>query len=70
MFLLTVFGLLVGAGIKGKMVTAGIDLNAPWSNGRKWWEVRWLLLQITRFAKPSFTPGMDTKNELRRGQAG
>ena len=39
LFLLTVFGLLLGAGIKGRMVKAGIDLNTPWHNGRKWWRV-------------------------------
>lgn len=39
LFLLTVFGLLLGAGIKGKMEKAGLDLNKPLSNGRRWWEV-------------------------------
>lgn len=39
LFLLTVFGLLLGAGIKGKMVKAGIDFGVPWSSGRRWWEV-------------------------------
>ncbi|KZV77718.1 hypothetical protein PENSPDRAFT_568049, partial [Peniophora sp. CONT] len=40
LFLLTVFGLLLGAGIKGRMVKAGIDVNAPLNEGRKWWQVR------------------------------
>lgn len=39
LFLLTVFGLLLGAGIKGKMVKAGFDTNLSWNAGRKWWEV-------------------------------
>ncbi|KAI0033165.1 hypothetical protein K488DRAFT_23519, partial [Vararia minispora EC-137] len=38
LFLLTVFGLLLGAGIKGRMQKAGIDVNAPWNTGRKWWQ--------------------------------
>ncbi|KAI0312624.1 hypothetical protein OF83DRAFT_1145088 [Amylostereum chailletii] len=37
-FLLTVFGLLLGAGIKGRMVKAGIDTSVPWNTGRKWWQ--------------------------------
>lgn len=42
LFLLTVFGLLLGAGIKGKMLKAGFDTSAlAWnSGGRRWWEVR------------------------------
>lgn len=39
LFLLTVFGLLLGAGIKGKMEKAGLDLNRPILNGRRLWEV-------------------------------
>ncbi|EJD03910.1 uncharacterized protein FOMMEDRAFT_167215 [Fomitiporia mediterranea MF3/22] len=38
LFLLTIFGLLLGAGIKGKMVKAGIDFSVPWTSGRRWWE--------------------------------
>ncbi|KAI0068363.1 hypothetical protein BV25DRAFT_1793860, partial [Artomyces pyxidatus] len=41
LFLLTVFGLLLGAGIKGRMVKAGLDTTLPWNTGRKWWQV-WL----------------------------
>jgi len=43
LFLLTVFGLLLGAGIKGKMLKAGIDSSTfAWnSGGRRWWEF-WL----------------------------
>jgi hypothetical protein len=40
LFLLTVFGLLLGAGIKGRMVKAGLDTSLPWNTGRKWWQVR------------------------------
>ena len=39
LFLLTVFGLLLGAGIKGKLLKAGIDVNRSWSPQGKWWEV-------------------------------
>jgi hypothetical protein len=39
LFLLTVFGLLLGAGIKGRMVKAGLDTSLPWNTGRKWWQV-------------------------------
>ena len=38
-FLLTVFGLLLGAGIKARMVKAGLDTSLPWAAGRRWWEV-------------------------------
>ncbi|KAI0307742.1 hypothetical protein B0F90DRAFT_1676807 [Multifurca ochricompacta] len=38
LFLLTVFGLLLGAGIKGRMVKAGLDTSLPWHTGRKWWQ--------------------------------
>ncbi|KAI0651845.1 hypothetical protein C8Q79DRAFT_61491 [Trametes meyenii] len=38
LFLLTVFGLLLGAGIKGRMLKAGFDTNLPWSTSRRWWE--------------------------------
>lgn len=40
LFLLTVFGLLLGAGIKSRMVRAGFDAEMPWNAGRRWWEVR------------------------------
>lgn len=39
LFLLTVFGLLLGAGIKSRMLKAGLDTSLPWNAGRKWWEV-------------------------------
>ncbi|RPD62949.1 hypothetical protein L227DRAFT_572813 [Lentinus tigrinus ALCF2SS1-6] len=38
MFLLTVFGLLLGAGIKGRMLKAGFDTSLPWRTSRRWWE--------------------------------
>ncbi|KII94359.1 hypothetical protein PLICRDRAFT_133008 [Plicaturopsis crispa FD-325 SS-3] len=41
LFLLTVFGLLLGAGIKHRMVKAGLPLDAsllPWNTGHKWWK--------------------------------
>ena len=44
LFLLTLFGLLVGAGIKSRIEKAGInvDTRAAWDAaraGRRWWEV-------------------------------
>ena len=38
-FLLTVFALLLGAGIKGRMLKAGFDTSLPWNTSRRWWEV-------------------------------
>jgi len=38
LFLLTVFGLLLGAGIKSRMEKAGLDTSIAWSTGRRWWE--------------------------------
>ncbi|KAH9946627.1 hypothetical protein B0H21DRAFT_391102 [Amylocystis lapponica] len=38
LFLLTVFGLLLGAGIKGRMIKAGFDTSLPWNASRRWWE--------------------------------
>jgi len=38
LYLLIVFGLVLGAGIKGRMAKAGIDTSLPWNAGRKWWE--------------------------------
>ena len=40
LFLLPGFGLLFGAGIKGRMIKAGFDTSLPWSASRRWWEVR------------------------------
>lgn len=37
-YLLTVFGLLLGAGVKARMVKAGLDTGLNWNSGRKWWE--------------------------------
>jgi hypothetical protein len=39
-FLLVVFGLLLTAGVKGRMQKAGLDTAFSWSNSRRWWEVR------------------------------
>ncbi|KAI0814946.1 hypothetical protein BC629DRAFT_1670593 [Irpex lacteus] len=38
LFLLIVFGLLLGAGIKNRMLKAGLDTSIPWNAGRRWWE--------------------------------
>ncbi|KAF8078605.1 hypothetical protein FPV67DRAFT_1775768 [Lyophyllum atratum] len=48
LFLLTVFGLLLGAGIKSRMAKAGFntDISQPWNAGRRWWEA-WMPRQQT-----------------------
>lgn len=38
-FLLVVFGLLLGAGIKRRLEKAGLDVGSTWNNGVTWWEV-------------------------------
>ncbi|KAI0793490.1 hypothetical protein C8Q75DRAFT_804297 [Abortiporus biennis] len=38
LFLLTVFGLLLGAGIKNRMTKAGFDSSLLWNSGRRWYE--------------------------------
>jgi hypothetical protein len=44
-FLILVFGLLVGAAVKGRMDKANIPLN--WNSGtRRWWEVGCLSLLV------------------------
>jgi hypothetical protein len=39
LFLLTVFGLLLGAGVKNRMLKAGLSAEMSWSTSRRWWEV-------------------------------
>lgn len=39
LFLLTVFGLLLAAGIKNRMLKAGLTPSLPWNTRRRWWEV-------------------------------
>ncbi|KAG6335279.1 hypothetical protein ID866_3808, partial [Astraeus odoratus] len=41
LFLLTVLGLLLSAGIKSRMLKAGMNPNLSWSPARRWWE-EWL----------------------------
>jgi len=39
LFLLTVFGLLLGAGVKSRIMKAGLASELPpWSTSRRWWE--------------------------------
>ncbi|KAF8237838.1 hypothetical protein L208DRAFT_1388781 [Tricholoma matsutake] len=38
LFLLTVFGLLLGAGVKNRMIKAGLRADMPWNTGRRWWD--------------------------------
>lgn len=45
LFLLTVFGLLLGAGVKNRMLKAGLSAELSWSTSRRWWEV--IILQLT-----------------------
>ena len=58
LFLLTVFGLLLGAGIKGRMQKAGIDVTMPWNSGRRWWEVSARHKTVVRHS-PSPVPGLE-----------
>jgi hypothetical protein len=48
LFLLTVFGLLLGAGIKKRMQKAGIefDTSTAWNAGRHWWQVSYDIPEI------------------------
>jgi hypothetical protein len=49
LFLLTVFGLLLGAGIKNRILKAGFTPELPWRrNNARWWEVSWF--HLSRFA--------------------
>ena len=44
LFLLTVFGLLLGAGVKNRMLKAGFTSELPWRrNNARWWEVSWFI---------------------------
>lgn len=44
LFLLTVFGLLLGAGIKNRILKAGFTPELPWRrNNTRWWEVSWFI---------------------------
>jgi hypothetical protein len=44
LFLLTVFGLLLGAGIRSRILKAGLETNLPWRTGVRWWEVSRLIM--------------------------
>lgn len=48
LFLLTVFGLLLGAGIKNRMQKAGISGGLPWNRTtqERWWEASYSLHDI------------------------
>jgi hypothetical protein len=46
LFLLTVFGLLLGAGVKNRILKAGFTPELPWRrNNARWWEVSWFIEQ-------------------------
>ncbi|TFK41141.1 hypothetical protein BDQ12DRAFT_720847 [Crucibulum laeve] len=38
LFLLTVFGLLLGAGVKSRLIKAGLAAELPWNTQRAWWQ--------------------------------
>ena len=40
LFLLIVFGLLLGAAVRGRMEKAGLNFNSARNRGVKWWQVR------------------------------
>lgn len=46
LFLLTVFGLLLGAGVKNRMIKAGLRADMPWNTGRRWWDVSTLPIAV------------------------
>lgn len=47
LFLLTVFGLLLGAGVKSRILKAGFVPELPWRrNNTRWWEVSWSMNKI------------------------
>ncbi|TEB35027.1 hypothetical protein FA13DRAFT_1772234 [Coprinellus micaceus] len=51
LFLLTVFGLLLAAGVKNRMLKAGLTPpSLPWNTRRRWWEEweSWLPLRQQR----------------------
>ncbi|KAL5518894.1 hypothetical protein ACEPAH_577 [Sanghuangporus vaninii] len=70
LFLLTIFGLLLGAGLKGKMMKAGIDFSVPWASGRRWWEA-WNYrapLEHISLGVPSSFSRRSHEEERHRGQ--
>ncbi|KAG6851051.1 hypothetical protein H0H93_002943 [Arthromyces matolae] len=69
LFLLTVFGLLLGAGIKSRMIKAGFNANnisQPWNVGRRWWEA-WMPRQQTGYelgvSRFGYSPDRDVRME-------
>ncbi|TFL06572.1 hypothetical protein BDV98DRAFT_600598 [Pterulicium gracile] len=71
LFLLTVFGLLLGVGIKGKMHKAGIDPHIPWDSGRRWWDEWQPRRQIEELGLSRFTNGRPRhadEQEVRNGE--
>jgi len=70
LFLLTVFGLLLGAGIKGKMIKAGIDTSLSWGTGRKWWETLLPRIQTEEInlGERRDSVGFSREGERRRGE--
>ncbi|KAL9716232.1 hypothetical protein Ac2012v2_000678 [Leucoagaricus gongylophorus] len=60
LFLLTVFGLLLVAGIKTRIAKAGIAAELPWHNGRRWLGLRRDKTIITAWGK---CLGIQTMND-------
>lgn len=77
LFLLTVFGLLLGAGIKGRMLKAGFDTSLPWATGRRWWEVSvvsgaftpFVWARLTCFCLQAWSPQRQPE-DIRMGDTG
>ncbi|EGN93323.1 hypothetical protein SERLA73DRAFT_189898 [Serpula lacrymans var. lacrymans S7.3] len=42
LFLLTIIGLLLGVGVRNRMVKAGLNTSLSWGGNRGWWE-EWVL---------------------------
>jgi len=59
LFLLTVFGLLLAAGVKTRIAKAGLASELPWHNGRRWWEAWAPGRQGDRFSLGQMPRGSD-----------
>ncbi|KAG5722491.1 hypothetical protein E4T56_gene2897 [Termitomyces sp. T112] len=69
LFLLTVFGLLLGAGIKSRMMKAGFhtDISQARNTGRRWWEA-WMPRQQTSYELGISRFGYSPDREVRMGE--
>ncbi|PFH54491.1 hypothetical protein AMATHDRAFT_66 [Amanita thiersii Skay4041] len=60
LFLLTVFGLLLGAGVKSRIERAGLAAEMPWNAGRRWWEA-WIPRRPEDFGFGRLNGGRETE---------